>query len=178
MMKLFSGFIPATRPKRHQGFTLLETVFALTIFTMMALLFSAVLPVSQRAARSNAEYAQAAALIQHKIAQMRAAGFPSLQNPVALAALGIIDSGSATSQAVPYTASFLASDHLADGTAGSGLFPAAATATICVTDYSSLNAAVPAGTVDNVTVTLSWPNANSAGGTYTMSCLIIQMPHS
>ncbi len=158
---------------------MLETVFALTIFTMMALLFSAVLPVSQRAARSNAEYAQAAALAQHKIAQMRAAGFLSLQSPSALAALGIIDSGSATSQAVPYTASFLASDHLlGSGAAGSGLFPAAATATIRVADYSSLNTAVPAGTVDNVTVTLSWPGANSAGGSYALSCLVIQMPHS
>lgn len=177
-MKLFSGVTSSIRPKSRQGFTLLETVFALTIFTMMALLFSAVLPVSQRAARSNAEYAQAAALAQHKIAQMRAAGFSSLQNPASLAALGIIDSGSATSQAVPYTASFLANDHLANGVAGSGLFPAAATATIRVADYSSLNPVVPAGTVDSVTVTLSWPNANSAGGAYAMSCLIIQMPHT
>ena len=170
--------MPPIRPRRQQGFTLLETVFALTIFTMIAVLFSAILPVSQREARSNAEYAQAAALVQHKIAQMRAAGFSSLQNPSSLAALGIIDSGSATSQTVPYTASFLASDHLAAGTGGSGLFPAAATATIRVADYSSLNAAVPAGTVDNVTVALSWPNPNSAGGTYAMSCLVIQMPHS
>ena len=177
-MRLLLRFMPSARPKSRRGFTLLETVFALTIFTMMALLFSAALPVSQRAARSNAEYAQAAALVQHKIAQMRAAGFSSLQNPSSLTALGIIDSGSATSQTVPYTASFLASDHLAGGTGGSGLFPAAATATICVADYSALNAAVPAGTVDSVTVTLSWPNANAAGGTYAMSCLIIQMPHS
>ena len=109
---------------------------------------------------------------------MRAAGFSSLQSPPALAALGIIDGGSATSQAVPYTASFLASDHLTAGTGGSGLFPAAATATIRVADYSSLNAAVPAGTVDDVTVALSWPNASSAGGTYALSCLVIQMPHS
>ncbi len=170
--------MPSVRPKKSQGFTLLETVFALTIFTMMALLFSAVLPVSQRAARMNAYYAQAAALAQHKIAQVRAAGFSSVQSPAMLAALGVIDSGSATSQTVPYTADFLASDHLVADSTGSGLFPPGTTATLAVADYTAQNAAVPVGTVNTVTVTLHWPTTGTSSGTYTMSGLVIQMPHT
>lgn len=165
-------------PVNQQGFTLLETVFALTIFTMMALLFSAVLPVSQRAARMNAYYAQAAALAQHKVAQVRAAGFSSLQSPATLAGLGVIDSGSATSASVPYTANFLASDHLVADNTGSGLFPLGTTATLTVADYASVNASVPAGTVDTIAITLHWPVSGTSNGTYTMSGLVIQMTHS
>lgn len=162
----------------RQGFTLIETVFALTIFAMMALLFSATLPVSQRAARVNAQYAQAAALAQHKIAQVRAAGYTTLQSPATLSALGVIDSGSATSQTVPYTASFLTSDHLLADSSGNGLLPPGATATVTVADYASRNAAVPTGTVDLVTVALSWPAGTTASGTFTLSGIVIQMPHS
>lgn len=166
------------RPKNRRAFTLLETVFALIVFAMMGLLFSAVLPVSQRAARVNAHYAQAAALAQHKIAQVRAAGFSSLQSPSTLAALGIIDSGTATSQAVPYTASFLAADHLIADSSGNGLFTNGTTATIAVSDYASVSPSVPAGTVSIVTVKLNWLGDASSSGSYTMSGLIIQMPHS
>jgi type II secretory pathway pseudopilin PulG len=166
------------RGKHFQGFTLLETVFALIIFAMMGLVFSAVLPVSLRGARMNSHYAQAAALAQHKIAQIRAAGFASAQNPATLAGLGILDSGSATSLAVPYTAGFTASDHLGADSAGNGIYPAGTTATVAVTDYAALNPSVPAGTVDCVTVTVQWPQSAVSGGSYTLSGLIIQSPHS
>ena len=163
---------------KRRGFTLLETVFALTIFAMMGLLFAAVVPISLRQARMNSHYAQAAALAQHKIAQIRAAGFSAAQNPNALAASGIVDSGSATSLAVPYAASFTATDHLnADGS-GNGLYPPGTTATVTVTDYAAQNAAVPAGTVDSIAVTVRWPQSTISSGSYTLSGLVIQMPHS
>ena len=165
-------------PTKRQGFTLLEAVFALTLFVMIGLLFSAVLPVSQRTARINAHYAQSAALAQHKIAQVRAAGFSSVQSPAALASLGIIDAGSATSQAMPYTASFLGADRLISDSSGNGLFPAGTTASITVADYAAANAAVPAGTVASVTVTLHWPAGATTSGSYALSGLVIQMPHS
>ncbi len=164
--------------KSYRGFTLLETVFALTIFAMMGLVFSAVLPVSLRGSRINSHYAQAAALTQHKIAQIRAAGFVATQNPASLSGLGILDSGSATSLAVPYTASFAASDHLGADGSGNGIYPAGTTATVTVTDYATQNSSVPAGTVDSVTVTVQWPQSTVSGGSYTMSGLIIQMPHA
>jgi len=163
---------------KRQGFSLLETVFALIVFAMMGLLFSAVLPVSLRAARVNAHYAQAAALAQHKIAQIRAAGFSSLQSPATLAGLGIIDSSTATSQSVPYTASFLAADHLIANTSGNGLFVPGTTATVTIGDYAAVNASVPAGTVNIVTIKLNWPGDASSSGSYTLSGLVIQMPHS
>ncbi len=166
------------RRQKLKGFTLLETVFALIIFAMMGLVFSAVLPVSLRGARINSHYAQATALTQHKIAQIRAAGFASAQNPATLAGLGILDSGSATSLAVPYTASFAASDHLGANSAGNGIYPAGTTATVAVADYAALNPAVPVGTVDCVTVTVQWPQSTVSAGSYTLSGLVIQMPHS
>ena len=157
-------FTRKSRPAARKGFTLLETVFALAIFSMMALLFSAVLPISQRAARANACTAQAAAVTQHKIAQVRAAGFASLQNPAALAALGIIDGGSASSQTVPYTASFLSSDRLQSAGAGGDGFPAGTTATLTVTDYAALNPSVPSGTVSAVTGGRGRARAGPPGG--------------
>ena len=173
----FYAFTQKNRLPTRTGFTLLETVFALTIFSMMALLFSAVLPISQRAARRNACTAQAAAVTQHKIAQARAAGFAALQNPAALAALGIIDGGSASSQSVPYTASFLGCDRLQSGSGGNVL-PPGTTASLTVNDYAALNPSVPPGTVSAVTVTVCWPAAGMPGGTVTLSGLVIQSPHS
>lgn len=166
------------RRRNCRGFSLLETVFALIIFAMMGLVFSAVLPVSLRGARINSHYAQAAALAQHKIAQIRAAGFAAAQTPASLASLGILDSGSASSLSVPYTASFAASDFLGASSSGNGIYPAGTTATVSVTDYTSQNPSVPAGTVDCVTVTVQWPQSAVSGGSYTLSGLIIQMSHS
>ena len=162
----------------RRGFTLLETVFALSIFVMMSLLFATVLPMTLRAARVNSHYAQAAALAQHKLMQIRGAGFQSLQSPATLTSLGIIDAGTSTSQAVPYTASFSACDHLIADATGQGVYLPGTTATVTVTDYAASNAAVPAGTVDSVTVTLHWPVGAASAGDYSLTGLVIQMPHS
>lgn len=167
-----------SKSRNRRGFTLLETIFALTVFVMIGLVFAAVLPVSMRGARINSHYAQAAALAQHKIAQIRAAGFSASQAPSSLAALGIIDGTTATSLAVPYTASFNASDHVTAAPGGNGLYPPGATATVTVTDYAALNPSVPAGTVNCVAVTVQWPRSATAAGSYTLSGLVIQMPHS
>ena len=161
-----------------RGFTLLEAVFALGIFVMMGLLFAAVLPMTLLAARVSGHYAQAASLAQHKLMQIRGAGFQALQNPATLASLGVIDPGTSTSLGVPYTASFSASDHLIADSTGQGVFLQGTTATVTVTDYAALNAAVPAGTVDSVTVTLHWPAGAASAGGYSLSGLVIQMPHS
>ncbi len=162
----------------RRGFTLLETVLALAVLAMIGLLFAAVLPVSLRGARLSSHYAQASALARHKIAQIRGAGFLSVQSPAALAVQGIVDSGSASSPAVPYTISFANTDHLLASANGPGLYPAGTTATVSVTDYAAKNPAVPAGTVDDVTVTIHWQSGNISDGAYSTSALIVQTPHS
>ncbi len=162
----------------RRGFTLLEAVLALAVLVMIGLLFAAVLPVSLRGARLSSHYAQASALAQHKIAQLRGAGFLSAQSPAALAAQGIVDFGTASSPAVPYTASFTGVDHLLADANGSGLYPAGTTATITVADYAAKNSAVPAGTVNDVTVTIHWQSGNISDGSYSTSALIVQTPHS
>ena len=167
-----------SRDASGRGFTLFEAVFALGIFVMMGLLFAAVLPMTLLSARVSGHYAQASALAQHKLMQIRGAGFQALQSPATLASLGIIDAGTSTSLGVPYTANFTACDRLLADSSGQGVFLQGTTATLTVTDYASLNATVPAGTVDSVTVALHWPAGAAAAGGYSLTGLVIQMPHS
>lgn len=162
----------------HRGFTLLEAILALAVLVMIGLLFAAVLPVSLRGARQSSHYAQASALARHKIAQIRGAGFTALQSPATLIAQGIIDPGSASSSAVPYTAGFASADRLLADANGVSLYPAGTTATITVTDYAAKNPAVPVGTVDDVTITIHWPSGTIADGSYSTSALVVQTPHS
>lgn len=162
----------------RRGFTLLEAVLALAVLVMIGLLFAAILPVSLRGARQSSHYAQASGLAQHKIAQIRGAGFLSAQSPAALAGQGIVDSSTASSPAVPYTASFAGTDHLLADASGPGLYPAGTTATVTITDYAAKNPAVPAGTVADVTVTIHWQSGTISDGSYSTSALIVQTPHS
>ena len=124
----------------------------------------------------NSDYAAAAALDQHKVEQLRGAGFSTLQNPALLASQGILDAGSA-SGSVPYTASFTQVDSLA-GSGGTGLFPPGSTGTLTVSDYNSLNPSVPVGMADTVTVTVQWRNGAAPAASYSLSSLVAQMPHS
>ena len=62
----------------------------MTVFMMMTLVFAAVFPVALRGAQFSNNYAQAALLAQHKIDQLRAAGF-SKMDYTDLNNLGIVD---------------------------------------------------------------------------------------
>jgi type II secretory pathway pseudopilin PulG len=164
------------RPRARWGFTILEVVFALFIFAGMALIFAAVFPMASQSAKANGYYAAAAGLTQHKMEQLRAAGYSTLQSPSLLAARGIVDAGSPPAS-VPYTASFTQVDQLT-GVGDTGLFPPGATGTFNVRDYSTLNPAVPVGTVDTVTITIHWQNGSASPASWSTSSLIIQMPHT
>lgn len=62
----------------NRGFTLVEVVVSLVVFTSIMLVFSATVPQARKAAEQNGQYAQALSLCQHKIDQMRAVGFGRL----------------------------------------------------------------------------------------------------
>ena len=81
----------ALTSRRQRGFTIMEVVLAMTVFLMMVLMFAAAFPLTVRAAQFSSNYAQATQLAQHKIDQLRAAGYGSL-NGAALAGTGIINS--------------------------------------------------------------------------------------
>ena len=70
---------------------------ALVVFTMMTLMFAAVFPMAVRGAQYSSNYAQAAMLAQHKMDQLRSAGFDKLFTDgngtalIKLQSLGIVD---------------------------------------------------------------------------------------
>ena len=60
------------RATSRDGFTLIEVVISLVIFSFLMLIFAACIPMSHKTAEMNGQYAQAISLCQHKIDQMRA----------------------------------------------------------------------------------------------------------
>jgi hypothetical protein len=57
---------------------MLEVVLALVIFTMMALMTAALVPMAARSNRYGNDYAQAATLAMHKINQLQEAGYTNI----------------------------------------------------------------------------------------------------
>lgn len=66
------------RAPRHTGFTLIEVMVALMVFTFGILLFATSLPAAKQASRTNGQYIQASSLCQHKIDQLRGMGYGKL----------------------------------------------------------------------------------------------------
>jgi len=154
----------------RRGFTLAEVALALIIFLMMTLMFAAVFPIAIRAAHYSNNYAQAALLAQHKLDQLRSAGFDKL-DCTDLVNLGVVDQNS---QACGPSYTFTGVDNL------DSFFPSGTAGVISITDYSTLSNVKnppPAGTVFVVTVTLTWPGSGTVSGSYTTSAMIVSMIH-
>ena len=161
--------------RRQRGFTLMELVLSLIIFTMMTLMFGAVLPVAVHGAQHGDNYSQAAAIAQRKIDQLRAAGFNRLFDGgggsalAQLSAQNVVDGQIGPTNPAGGTYDFTTIDHL---TGAGGFFPAGSTGTITINN--SYNG-VPAGNVAQITVTINW--TGTVPGNYTVSALIISMSH-
>jgi len=164
-------------PARHRqrGFTLLEVTLSLIIFTMMTLMFGAVLPIAVRGANHGNNYSQAAALAQRKIDQLRAAGYSRLFDDggrngnsafTKLFAQKVVDGQNGASGAGGGSYDFTTQDNL---TGAGGFFPAGSTGTITVVPDAQ------AAGVAQVTVTITW--TGTVPGSYTVSALIISMFH-
>lgn len=148
----------------------MEVALSLIIFTMMTLMFGAVLPVAVRGARHSGNYNQAAALAQRKIDQLRVAGYSRLFDDSSstavskLSAQNVVDAQNSSG-----VFDFTTVDNL---TGSSGYFPPGSTGTISVADgYNG----VPAGNAAQVTVTITW--TGTVPGSYSASALIVSMPH-
>ncbi len=73
---------PTRRFRQRHGFTIAEVMLSLTVFTMMTLMFAAVFPMAVRGSMYSSNYAQATMLAQHKMDQLRSAGYDKLNfNP-------------------------------------------------------------------------------------------------
>lgn len=82
-----------------RGFTLVEVMIALFIFSLLMVMFTSSLLVAKSASTMNGQYAQAISLAQHKMDQLRAVGYGGLTYSE-LSALGIIDAAPTTT---PYS---------------------------------------------------------------------------
>ena len=163
------SFIPIRR-RRRGGFTLMEVALSLTIFTLMTLMFGAVLPVALRGAQHGNNYAQAAALAQRKIDQLRVAGYSRLTDGTDGTALSKLSFENVVDgQTGSGTYDFTAADHL---TGAGGYFPPGSTGTITISPYTAQST----GGVAQVTVTVTW--TGTVPGSYSASALIISMLHS
>ncbi|MBC8102736.1 MAG: prepilin-type N-terminal cleavage/methylation domain-containing protein [Cytophagales bacterium] len=79
--------------RRPRGFTLIEVLFAVFIFLIMAMMFFSVATAATRASRFGNSYNQAMSLAQHKIDQMQSQGFSKAKNPTGLYGTVLDDPG-------------------------------------------------------------------------------------
>lgn len=136
--------------RSNKGYTLIEVMVALVVFSFVAIIFATSVPLAIRSSAVNEQYAQAISLCQHKIDQMRAVGYGRL-NYDELADASIIDDAQNTQ---PYT--FAQVDEISK-------YLPCATATITI--------APPSGTSNQLlaTVTITWKNNTYNSKTSSMS---------
>ena len=158
----------APTSRRQRGFTIMEVVLAMTVFLMMVLMFAAAFPLTVRAAQFSSNYAQATQIAQHKMDQLRAVGYGSL-NGAALAGTGIIDSATAVanptgSPSGSTSYSFTASDNL------TAYFAAGSGGTVTISPDTNSGSSP----VLDVTVLVSWTGGSVSSGNYSVTAVITQ----
>ncbi len=164
----------ARRRSSIRGFTIAEVALAMIILAMMTLMFAAVFPMAVRGAQYSSNYAQAATLAQHKMDQLRSAGFSRLFTPTgdnSLTSLNIIDAVNADG-----SYDFTTADALINDGVTHGYFPPGSVGTVTIVDYADTPTGAAAGaphkTLAYVTVTLVWTNTGVANSSYSASTII------
>lgn len=167
----------STFRRRQAGFTLIEVTLALVVFAMMTVLFAAVFPMATRGAQYGGNYTQAAMIAQHKMDQIRSAGFSSLDQGH-LTNLSIIDApqpaGYPMAAGGGTTYSFTSAENLVTSGATKGYFAPGSQGTITVVDYAVLHpgSGVPTGSLALVNVSVSWTGGATHTGSYQTSALL------
>ncbi len=167
-----SAVRPSLRHKKAQrGFTIAEIALSLIVFAMMAMMFGAVFPMAVRGAQYGSNYAQATLVAQHKMDQLRSAGYNKVVLPNTLVSLNIIDSTIANGDG---SFNFAAADNLTSTGAVQGYFPVGSTGTVAITDYHATDANVPAGKIALIKVKVAWSGGGVSTGSYSLSTMIAQ----
>ena len=169
-----------------RGFSLLEVMVALMVFMMMTLMFGAIFPTTVRSTQYSSNYAQASLLAQHKIDQLRSAGFGNLAY-ANLIKLGIIDPTNPKPAATgPYSYTFTTVDRLVDSGTTPGFFPAGSTGTITLVKdphapldlFAPVNPEFrPGSSMVRATVSIRWPSKGTRVSSYSATTILIQMSH-
>ena len=159
--------------QKQRGFTVMEVTLALVIFTMMTLLFGAVLPMAVRGAQHSGNYNQAAALAQRKIDQLRIAGYSRLfDNTDGTARDKLITQNIVDGQVAAGVYDFTTVDHM---TGAGGYFPPDSAGTITIVDGTNQYTPGQGGNVAVATVTITW--GGTVPGSYSASAIIVSMLH-
>jgi type II secretory pathway pseudopilin PulG len=146
-----------SRRRSARGFTLAEVGLATAILLLMGLLFGTAVPSILHTPQFSNNYTQAGELAQHKIDEMRGAGYNTLIQASQIQSMGIIDSENANG-----TYDFTTADNLGN------FFPAGSTGTITL----AADPNTPANTLLDATVTIVWTRGITPGGTYTTRSVI------
>ncbi len=166
-----------TNRQRTAGFTLVEVTLALIVFAMMTMLFAAVFPMTVRGARYGGNYTQAAMIAQHKMDEIRSAGFGSLDQ-THLSNLSIIDSPQPAGYPITAgggtTYSFTSAENLVSNGTTQGYFAPGSHGVVTVVDYAALHpsSGVPAGSLALVNVSITWTGGATHDGSYQTSALL------
>ena len=166
-----------TNRQRPAGFTLVEVTLALIVFAMMTILFAAVFPMTIRGAQYGGNYTQAAMIAQHKMDEIRSAGFGSLDQGH-LSNLSIIDSPQPAGYPITInggtTYSFTSAENLVSSGTTHGYFAPGSHGVITVVDYAALHpgSGVPAGSLTLVNVSITWTGGATHDGSYQTSALL------
>jgi type II secretory pathway pseudopilin PulG len=160
------GTMRRPRSRKMRGIGMIEVLFSLFIFVMMTLMFAAVVPAAVRNSRYTSSYAQAVQLAQHKIDQVRDAGFAKCDG-ASLNTLGVIDSATPIyTNGTTNRYSFTTRDNLLS------YFPAGATGTLTISPWEpSYNGA--SYTIMHVQIDLAWRDAGGAASSYSTATVVI-----
>lgn len=162
-------------------------MLSLMILLMMITMFAAAFPLVVRSANYSNNYTQAAFLAQHKIDQIRAAGWDktvdtsklsgsndmtlvSSSTGSSMTSLGIIDPGQSYSSSGGYT--FTSVDGL------TGYFPAGSSGAVTIQPYAPATGCSSGATCSmaQIVVTISWTGGGLNAGSYKLVALMFQNP--
>ncbi|MGC4043476.1 MAG: prepilin-type N-terminal cleavage/methylation domain-containing protein [Armatimonas sp.] len=167
--------------RSSSGFTLMEVALALVIFTLMALLTAAVVPMSARSVRYGNDYTQAATLVSHKVNQLQEAGYSNLNRNLANTTYKVVDSNGTlptTTANVNGTQSGSADFTTVDGLntyfVGGVSDPKG---TITISPFApSRNATTGAYSAIEALVTVTWRDVRGRQQSYSSKTFVTKMP--
>lgn len=155
----------STSRKSRTALGLIEVIFALFLFMMMALMFAAVIPVATRSSKYSSSYSMASQIAQHKVDEIREAGYAKC-NGAGLDSLDLIDSATAIQTVgTAETFSFTTTDNLLS------YFPSGATGTVTIDNYAPSST----GTGFNIrqaTITITWRERGAPTSSFSTTALV------
>lgn len=167
--------------QRRGGFTLMEVMLALMVFTLMALLTAAVIPMSARSVRYGNDYVQAATLVSHKVNQLQEAGYLNMNRNLANTTYKVVDGNGSLPTASSNTtgtksgsATFTDMDELDTYFVGGVSEPKG---TIAIAPFApSLNSKTGAYSVIEATVTVNWRDVRGRSQSFAVKTFVTTQP--